>query len=679
MSAAGTAAASTVVLPAVVAVVGLPLARRNRTWGREWAVLGGVAVLVAALAEAWAVFTGGTVGRVPFLGTLDLGIGRIELDLRADSLSASVAVAVALVALCVQVYSTSYLAEPADPEPSDADPGRPAPASGPTRYPAYAATVSLFTAAMMTVVHANDLVLLLIGWEVMGACSYLLVGHHSERAAARAAAVKAFLVTRVGDLGVLLAVVLLLAAAGTTSIPALLAAAPRLPVATTTAAALLLLAGAVGKSAQFPLHTWLPDAMEGPTPVSALIHAATMVAAGVYLVARLLPLFLAAPAALTVAAVIAAVTMLGAALAAFAQDDLKRLLAWSTISQVGYMLAGVAVAQAANASAPAILHLLSHAAFKALLFLVAGCVVHLAGSTLLADMGGLGRTDPVLAGLFALGLAALAGLPPLSGFWSKEAVLATAEGALDGVGWPARLVLASGVLTTLVTGAYAGRAFAVVALGDPQGLPAGHSAAPHAAAPGAHSDVAEPGANPAERGANPAEPGADPDAAAVRIAPHVLPGSMTWSLWVLAAPTVLLGLVLVHPPDALRDVHLDPGTALIATALSLVGLTWGLAAARGAERDAALALPTGLRVLLRDGYRLDAVQDALVVRPYRALAALVRAGDRDVVDGYVRAVPVLSRWGSSILARAQSGLATGYVAWLAAGAVVAGIVGLVLT
>ncbi len=656
MSAAGTAAASTVVLPAVVAVVGLPLARRHGAWGREWAVLGGVAVLVAALVEAWTVFTGGEIGRVPFLGTLDLGTGRIGLDLRADALSASVAVAVALVALCVQVYSTSYLAEPADPEPSDADPGRPAPASGPTRYPAYAATVSLFTAAMMTVVHANDLVLLLVGWEVMGACSYLLVGHHSERPAARAAAVKAFIVTRVGDLGVLLAVVLLLAAASTTSIPALLAAAPELPTGTTTAAALLLLAGVVGKSAQFPLHTWLPDAMEGPTPVSALIHAATMVAAGVYLVARLLPLFLAAQAALTVAAVIAAVTMLGAALAAFAQDDLKRLLAWSTISQVAYMLGGVAVARAANGAAPAVLHLLSHAAFKALLFLVAGCVVHLAGSTLLRDMGGLRRTDPLLAGLFALGLAALAGLPPLSGFWSKEAVLGAAEGAVDAVGWPARIVLASGLLTTLVTGAYAGRALAVVALGEP----------PTPQPAGAEHGVAR-------------EQGVVPDAAAVRVAPHVLPATMTWPLWVLAVPTALLGLVLTHPPDALRNVHLGLGTVLAGTVLSVVGVTWGLAAARRPERDAALALPAAARAFLRDGYRLDAVQHALVVRPYRALAAVVRTGDRDVVDGYVRAVPVLSRWGSAIVARAQSGLATGYVAWLAAGAVVAGLVGVVLS
>jgi NADH-quinone oxidoreductase subunit L len=648
MSAATTAAASTVVLPAFVAVVGLPLARRNPVWGREWAVLGAVATLAAALVEAWTVFTGSGGHRVPFLGSLDLGSTRIALDLRADALSATVAVAVGLVALCVQVYSTAYLAEiPDDPVEQ-----------APTRYPAYAATVSLFIAAMMTVVHADDLVLLLIGWEVMGACSYLLVGHHSERPAARAAAVKAFLVTRVGDLGVLLAVVLLLGVLHTTSIPAVLAAAPTLPAGTALAAVLLLLAGVAGKSAQFPLHTWLPDAMEGPTPVSALIHAATMVVAGVYLVARLLPLFLAAPAALTVAAVIAAVTMLGAALAALAQDDFKRLLAWSTVSQVAYMLGGLAVARAVNGAAPAVLHLLSHAAFKALLFLVAGCIAHIVGSTLLRDMGGLRHSHPPLAALLAVGLAALAGLPPFSGFWSKEAVLAAADSGTGTLGWPAQLVLASGLLTTLVTGAYAGRAFAIVALGDPP--PAAMATVPAA---GGEDDL-----------------DLVPDALEVHGQGAVLPPAMTWPLWVLAVPTVLVGLVLAHPPDALRNVHVDPLTALAGTALSVAGLAWGIgAASRNAERDALLALPVRLTSLLRAGYRLDEVQQALVVRPYGALARLVRGGDRDVVDGYVRGVPVLARWGSVLLARAQSGLATGYLAWLAVGAVVVGVVGVVLT
>jgi NADH-quinone oxidoreductase subunit L len=639
MSVAGAAAASTIALPGIVALAGLPLARRSPVWGREWAVLGGVATLAAALVEAVAVFTGHGGRRVPFLGTLDLGSTRIALDGRADALSATVAVAVGLVALCVQLYSTAYLAElPDDPLVAQA----------PTRYPAYAATVSLFTAAMMTVVHADDLVLLLLGWEVMGACSYLLVGHHSERPAARAAAVKAFLVTRVGDLGVLIAVVLLLAATRTTSTPVLLAAAPSLPGATVVAATLLLLAGVAGKSAQFPLHTWLPDAMEGPTPVSALIHAATMVAAGVYLVARLLPLFLAAPAALVVAAVISAVTMLGAALAALAQEDLQRLLAWSTVSQVAYMLGGVAVARTTNGAAPAILHLLSHAAFKALLFLVAGCVAQFAGSTLLRDMGGLRWSHPPLAALLALGIAALAGLPPLSGFWSKEAVLSAAEGATTTVGWPARLVLASGLLTVLVTAAYAGRVLAVVVLGDPP-------------PPDADAVVAD-----ADRHGH--------------AGTTTLPAAMIWPLWILAVPAAVLGLVLLHPPDALRDVHVGLLTAVAGTALSLVGLTWGIAlGVTRADRDMALALPPAVRTFLRDGYRLDEVQQALVVRPYGVLARLVRSGDRDVVDGYVRAVPVLARWGSVLLARAQSGLATGYLAWLAAGAVVVGLLGVVLS
>ncbi|MGZ4649772.1 MAG: NADH-quinone oxidoreductase subunit 5 family protein [Kineosporiaceae bacterium] len=637
MSAAGTAAACTIVLPGVVALIGLPLARRHPVWGREWAVLGAAATLAAAAVEAWAVYTGHAVGRIPFLGTLDIGNGRITLDLQADALTATVAVAVGFVALVVQVYSTAYLTDlPDDPLVEQA----------PTRYPAYAATVSLFTAAMMTVVHAGDLVLLLVGWEVMGACSYLLIGHHSERPAARAAAVKAFLVTRVGDLGVLVAVVLLLAVARTTAIPALLAAAPDLPPGVVLAAALLLLAGVAGKSAQFPLHTWLPDAMEGPTPVSALIHAATMVAAGVYLVVRLLPLYLAAPGALDVAAVIAAVTMLGAALAAVAQEDLKRLLAWSTVSQVAFMLGGVAMARAADGAAPGVFHLLTHAAFKALLFLLAGCIAQLVGSTMLRDMGGLRRTHRSLAVLLALGLASLAALPPLPGFWSKEAVLSAAEQAIPAVGWPAQLVLATGLLTSLVTGAYAGRAFAIIAYGDP---------------PRTRETVAEIGAH-------------------TVAASEPLPAAMIWPLWILAVPTALFGLVLLHPPDAVRAVHIDLGTAIAGTALSVAGLTWGLeAAATWEDRDAILAVPAGPRAFLRDGYRLDAVQHALVVRPYEALARLVRAGDRDVVDSYVRAVPVLARWGSVVLARAQSGLATGYVAWLAAGAVVVGVLGLVLT
>jgi len=508
----------------------------------------------------------------------------------------------------------------------------------------------MFTAAMMVVVHADDLLLLVIGWEVMGLSSYLLVGHHSERPAARAAAVKAFLVTRVGDLGVMLALVVLLTGAGTTSVSGLVELAERgeLGGGTVTLAALLLLAGVAGKSAQFPLHTWLPDAMEGPSPVSALIHAATMVAAGVYLVARLLPVFLAAEVALRVAACIAAVTMLGAALAAVAQDDFKRLLAYSTISQVAYMLAGVAVATDAAGAGPGVFHLLSHATWKAMLFLIAGCLAHLVGgSTLMADYSGLRRARPWLAGLLGVGLASLAGIPPLGGFWSKEAVLSAAEhAALHGGGWTAWTVLVAGLVTSLLTGLYAGRAWAVIAGGDPDLGIARTDRDPHPDT-GGHG--------------------------------HHLPAAMSVPLVLLAIPSVLVGLVLLDPPEVLAEVEISPVTALIGTLLSLAGIGWALNAPRRGFLDVADALPERQRAFLRDGYRLDDVQDALVVRPVRRLAARVAAADRDVVDGAVRGTVVLTRWGGVRLRRAQTGLATGYLVWVFAGAALVGLAGVVLS
>jgi NADH-quinone oxidoreductase subunit L len=463
-----------------------------------------------------------------------------------------------------------------------------------------------------------------------------------------------FLVTRVGVLGVLLAVVIFVVAEWTTTIGTLAdrATAGEIDPTTLAAALVLLLAGVAGKSAQFPLHTWLPDAMEGPTPVSALIHAATMVAAGVFLVARLLPLYLAVPGALAVAAVIASVTMLGSALAALAQDDLKRLLAWSTISQVAYMLGGVAVAQEADGSAPGIFHLLSHAAFKALLFLVAGCVIHFTGSTLMRDMGGLLRSHRPLAWLFGLGLAALAGLPPVSGFWSKEAVLTAADDAAHSGMWTGWVVLLTGLVTSLVTGLYAGRAWSMVALGP----------AVHAGPPAGDAVTEEPHETPAPEHV-----------------PHRLPRSMTAPLWVLAVPTAALGLVLLWPPAILDGLHVDLVTSVTGALLGLAGVGWALSAPRLGAPDIADALPAALRALLRDGYRLDDVQDRLVTRPALGLARGVGVGDSDVVDGYVRGSAAVSRWGGGALRAAQGGLATGYVAWLVIGAVAAGVAGMVLS
>ncbi len=627
------AARLVVLLPAAAALAGLLLPRGARTAAAVVAVSGAAAATVAAVVElVWAA-RGVSVGGVTLLASVPTGEAAVDLTLRADRLSAVVAVMVAVVALCVQVYSTAY--QSADP-----------------RYRAYAATVSLFTAAMLLVVQADDLLLLLIGWEAMGLCSYLLVGHESEREAARAAAVKAFLVTRVGDVGFVLGIVVLWVAAGTTSISTLLRpeVLASLGPTTLTVAAVLLIAGVVGKSAQFPLHTWLPDAMEGPTPVSALIHAATMVAAGGVVLARLLPLLLAAPVARTVLAVLTAVTMLGAALVACVQTDLKRVLAWSTISQVAYLLAALAVAPAELGAAPSVVHLLSHAGFKALLFLSAGALAHQVHSTALGDLAGAGRRSPLVAVLFSLGLASLAGLPPLSGYWSKEAVLGAAEAGVHGPhAWAAVVVLLTGLLTGLVTAAYCARTWWLVVRETPRA---------------AHDDMAE--IEDVEAGEVVAAAGG-----AVPVTP--LPVAMTAPLLVLAVPTVAGGLLLLGPLTPGR-IHLGLVTAVLGALLAVVGVgaTLAVAARRG---DPAAVLPGWVQRVLSSGFGVDAAQHRLVIRPAQVLARVVTSGDHDVVDAYVRGSVTTSRWAGSALRRTQTGVSTAYLTWLVAGGVVAAAVG----
>ena len=630
-----------VVLPALAALVGLVVPRGARRAAASVAVLGTAGALVAALAELAA---GGVETGITLLGPVPTGAGAVSLDLRADRLSAVVAVMVGVVALCVQVYSTAY--QHHDP-----------------RYRAYAATVSLFTAAMLLVVQADDLLLLLVGWEVMGLCSYLLVGHDSQREAARRAAVKAFLTTRVGDVGFVLGIVVLLAGAGTTSITVLLRpeTLAGLSPATRTAAVLLLVAGVVGKSAQFPLHTWLPDAMEGPTPVSALIHAATMVAAGGYVLARLLPLVATAPAARATLAVVAAVSMLGAALAALAQDDLKRVLAWSTISQVAYLLAAIAVTPADLGSAPSVLHLLSHAGFKALLFLAAGALAHQVHTTSLAGLAGSWRRAPLVTVVFTIGLASLAGLPPLSGFWSKEAVLGAAEAA---GGWTGHLVLVTGLVTGLVTAVYATRTWLLVVPGAGSGDELALVSAGGVAERAADGDLRPPEVGAAGVGLL--------GPVAVEVVEPV-PLAMLAPLLLLAVPASLGGLLLLGPvvPGA---VHLSAVTGGLAAGLSLIGVVATALLAR-TRPDPVLALAPRLRGAMAAGFGVDAATRAVVVRPVRALAGLVAAGDRDVVDAYVRGAAASVRGAGWALRRTQTGGTTGYLTWLAVGAVVVAVAG----
>ena len=624
------------VAPFLAAVVGL---LGGRTWPRlvvPVAVAGASVALLAALVLAGRAVTGDLLERA-HLAEVPTGGPPIGIDLQVDGLAALVSVAVCAVALAVQVYSIGYL-------------------RGDPRYSSYAALVSLFTAAMLLVVFADDLMVLLVGWEVMGVCSYFLIGHHWEQEGSRASAVKAFVVTRLGDVGFLFGIFLLATTVGSFSIDRVLAssAVDGWPEHTATIATLLLLCGVVGKSAQFPLHTWLPDAMAGPTPISALIHAATMVAAGIYLVARLFDVFLLAPATLAVMAMIACITMLGGALAALGQDDIKRVLAYSTVSQLAYMLAALSVGSAVAAE----FHLLTHAAFKALLFLAAGSVIHAVGTNLMPDRGGLRRLMPVTFATMTLGLAALAGVPPLAGFFSKEAVLGAAEETAvhhegPAYAWTGWLVLVVGLVTVAVTAAYVARLWLMTFFDRPRGGVAAHESSP----------------------------------------------VMRWPLVLLAVPTVLLGLVALRDhwfPDwvetpsasggagvapsegsavAQDALHIGPVTSVLSLVLVLVGalavwLVW---------RRAPAADPTAQlrqRRALEHAFFVDDLYDRAFVQPVRVATRAVGWADDAVVGEAVRdtgrGTSRLSEW----VSRAQGSTVQAYLTGLLAGVLllVAGVV-----
>ncbi len=698
-----------VLAPFVAAVVGLPLGRLHRSVAVGAGVTGSLVALLAALwlaRETWDGYP--FVTGVPFLGRVDLATGAPDasaLDLRVDALGGLVAVAVTLVALGVQVYSSGYLRSH----------GRHGGDPAPTRYPAYAATVSLFTAAMLLVVQADDLFLVLVGWEVMGLCSYLLVGHHSQRPAARRAAVQAFLVTRVGDVAFVLGIVVLYAATGTSQIGGVVARVDQMSTATATLAALLLIVGVMGKSAQFPLHGWLPDAMEGPTPVSALIHAATMVAAGVVVLARLSALLEAAPIALAALVVVTTITMVGAAVAALVADDIKRVLAWSTISQVAIMLGALALGSDAG-RASAIAHLLSHAAFKSLLFLAAGVLAHHAGTTLLTGIHSMGRRAPWTSTAWVIGLLSLAALPPFAGFLSKEGILTAAEHAtVDGDGaapsWVGPTLLAAVGLTSVLTGAYAGRLLVLTVRRPP--LPAevwieDDDVADPVLAPAADDreddydlvfgidpayrpeDYAAPSPQERERAlALAAERARRAElalarAAAVRAAEdeqlvaveagrrHVHP-AMGLVVGLLAVVTLGVAALPLAGARLLVPVDLELVTAAVGGFLAVAGLVIGTSRGPAGSPDVADRLPSRLRAAALSGYGYQRVQQALVVRPVQALARVVGAGDRDVVDGYVQAPAVGARFLGAVLRRVQTGVVTGYLSWVAGAAVLLGV------
>ncbi|MEV7968704.1 NADH-quinone oxidoreductase subunit L [Sphaerisporangium sp. NPDC088356] len=558
----------------------------------------------------------------PVQGTLtviDTGAIPITAGLRVDDLPALIAVLVTVVALAVQVYSIGYMRH----EP---------------RYPSFSAFISLFTSAMLLVVYAGDLLVLYVGWEIMGLCSYLLIGHWWEDRANSRAAVKAFLVTRVGDVGFLFGIFTLGVAAGSFRIDDVIAKVPAMSTGTLVTATMLLLLGVAGKSAQVPLHTWLPDAMAGPTPISALIHAATMVAAGIFVVALLYPAFLGAGPTLDLLAVLASAGMLGAALAALAQDDLKRVLAYSTISQLAYM----AGALAAGSDQAAIFHLVTHGAFKALLFLCAGAVIHAVGSNLMSDMGGLRRSMTVTFPAMTIGFAALMGLPPASGFFSKDAVLAAvehaaAEGAplTDAAAW---LLYGCALLTVAVTGAYATRAWLRTFFGQSR-----------------FESVALP------------EP--EPGVAHVWDGREA-PASMLWPIGVLAVPALLLGFTGVG--------LIDWSSAVISLLVALLGAGAVYAAWRADPAADPARLLGPLRVPCEQAFYVDSVYYRVFVVPVLWLARLVARTDDTVVDGAVRGSGGVAVGVSGLLRRLQTGNAQLYLTGVLAGVLLIAVGAVVL-
>jgi NADH-quinone oxidoreductase subunit L len=577
----------------------------------------------------------------------------IDVVLRADPLTAIMLVTVTAVSLLVAIYSIGYMRH---------DPG----------YWRFFAYIALFVFSMTMLVSVSNFVLLYVFWEAVGLCSYLLIGFWFEKPAAAAAGKKAFLVTRIGDFGFALGVFLLWTTYGTLDFhdtvvdgavrTAGILGQSRLMVpgsyatgGVATAICLLLMAGACGKSAQFPLHVWLPDAMEGPTPVSALIHAATMVTAGVYMVARCTPLFAASADARHVVALIGGVTALLGALIALTQTDLKRILAYSTISQLGYMFLGLGVGTVMGVSA-GMFHLLTHAFFKALLFLGAGSVMHAMGGVIdIRRFGGLWRRLPTTHWTFLFGCLALAGTIPFAGFWSKDQIL-VALAQQSGALYHGLYLL--GVFTALLTAFYAFRAYFVTFFG-PEKIPAeaGHHA-------------------------------------------HESPRSMTGPLVILAICSLVVGAYFEFTHGFANFLEHTPSIAYLAQAaeapavhpkghqivmitsilVSLVGI--GLAAVLYLGSPRMLALLTqameavGAYQISRDKFYFDPIYNFLVVWPLRGVANLCAWLDRNLIDGLVNLCGWLPRAAGSMLRPLQGGMLQFYALGMVLGLLI--LIGLLM-
>ncbi len=620
-------------IPALAAGLSALAPQRKRVFAASLAIGSmGISFLLSLCAFAHALsFSGqGEAGRQVFnFPWLQFGNEWLQLGWMLDPLTAVMLVMVTFVGLLIFIYSTGYMAHDQN-------------------FTRFFCFLSLFAAAMLGVVIANSLLLLFMCWELVGLTSYLLIGFWYQRPAAAAAAKKAFITTRIGDLAFLIGIVWLYSQAGTllfynhgagcmeqTALAAMVAHITSAGMAASTGIALLIFAGAVGKSGQVPLHVWLPDAMEGPTPVSALIHAATMVAAGVFLVARVYPLMaahaglqmaIAPTTALQVVTWIGSITAVFAALIAVAQNDIKRILAYSTVSQLGYMMMGLGV----GGVAVGMFHLITHAFFKSLLFLGAGSVIHGCHDEQdIRRMGGLRKFMPVTFATYAVGMLALSGFPLFfSGFWSKDAILHAAQG------WSiSRMPFYMGAFGALLTAFYMTRQVFYVFFGESRlGENAGHGAA------AGHSEHG------AER------------------VPHESPAAMTMPLVLLASCAVLLGLIgtpawpwfnsfLGGQPAALDFAgFLEHGTLPVMFSSTIIvflglGLGWWFYGRRPIASadapDALERLQPGVFRVLQNKFYVDEIYGATVIRWNGWLARLSDWMDRWIFNGAVQAVSYL--------------------------------------
>ncbi len=574
---------------------------------------------------------------------------QVSVGFLADPLSITMALFVTGVGTLIHLYSIGYM-------------------HGDDGFHRFFLYLNLFAFSMLVLVLSSSFLLTFLGWEGVGACSYLLISFWFERRAAPAAGQKAFVTNRVGDFGFMVAMFLIFATFGTLEYTQVLAGVGFVPEVTVTAIVLLLFLGAVGKSAQLPLYVWLPDAMEGPTPVSALIHAATMVTAGVFLMVRINPLLAEAPDAATLIAWVGVATAFFAATIACAQDDIKRVLAYSTISQLGFMFLAVG----SGAYVAAVFHMVTHAFFKALLFLGAGSVMHgLHDEQDMKRMGGLRRWMPITAGTFIVAWLAIAGIPPFSGFWSKDDILVNA--------WDKSPVLwVVGVVTALLTAYYMSRQVFLVFFGDERWRRAAHA-----------GSVPEPiGRSPQEAHAEPEhEPAAAEHAtsggAHGDFRPHESPWTMALPLVVLAGLSFVGGGInlpfgdlhflesWLHPvvEHGLRELHLS-GSTKLGLALATVALCVAGVAVAGLVFLARRRTDALQPAVLRRAWGVDTLYSAIIETPGRLLSSFSAfVLDQKVIDGAVNGVASLVRAGGARLRAAQSGYVRNYALAVASGAV----------